>query len=115
MKWFVIPALAAVLALCVNAAADLSGTWKGSMETPMGKTEVTITVDPGAALTGKVALAEYGGAIENARVEGDRLSFEVNIEHGKLVFEGTVAGDAMKYSVTGTRGDQYSLVCNRQK
>ena len=35
-------------------AADLAGTWKGSMETQMGNTEVTITFQPGAALAGTV-------------------------------------------------------------
>jgi len=95
-------------------AADLAGTWKGSMETQMGKTAVTITIQPGGALAGKVQAGEFEAPIENARVAGDKISFEMTIEHGKLTYDGTVAGDEMKLNVTGTQGDRYALVCKRQ-
>jgi hypothetical protein len=36
------------------AAADLAGVWKGTMETQIGPAETTITIDPGAALAGKL-------------------------------------------------------------
>ena len=48
-------------------------------------------------------------------MDGDKISFEANIEPGKLAFEGTVAGDEMKLNMTGTQGTKYSLLCNRQK
>src|SRR5438067_1547644 len=96
-------------------ATELTGTWKGSMETQMGKTDVTITLKPGAAFAGEVNIAEYVAQIEKARLDGDRLAFEINIEHGKVGFDGTVGGDEMKFTVTGTQGDKYSLICKRQK
>lgn len=96
-------------------AADLAGMWKGSMETQMGITEVTITVQPGSALAGKVQVGEYEAPIENAKVSGDKISFEINIEHGKMMYDGTVAGDEMKLNVTGTQGNKYKLICKRQK
>jgi hypothetical protein len=96
-------------------AGDLAGTWKGSMETQMGSTGVIITVQPGAALAGKVQAGEYEAPIENAKVEGDKISFESNFTPGKVTYEGTVAGDEMKLNVTGTQGDKYTLVCKRQK
>ena len=113
-KLLTIMAMTAMMTFSLNAA-DLVGTWKGSMETQMGKTEVTIAITPGATLAGKVTLAEYEGRIENAKQDGDKVSFDVNLEHGKIAFAGTVAGDEMKFTVTGTRGDDYLLVCKRQK
>ena len=114
MRLVLIVAIIAMVSFCLSAA-DLSGTWKGSMETQMGKTDVTITVTPGAALGGKVNVGEYEAPIEKAKVDGDRLAFEINIEHGKVAFEGTAGGDEMKLTVTGTQGDKYSLICKRQK
>jgi len=96
-------------------AADLAGTWRGSMNTQMGQTGIAIIFQPGTALTGKVEAGEYGGPIEDAKLEGDNISFVANIGPGTLKFKGTVAGDEMKLAVTGTQGDQYKLVCKRQK
>ena len=103
------------MATCSLIAADLAGTWKGSMETQMGQTAVTITIQPGAALAGTVQAGEYDAPIENAQVAGDRISFETNFGPGKVTFDGTVAGDELKLNVTGTQGDKYTLICKRQK
>ncbi|MGJ5815273.1 hypothetical protein [Paludibaculum fermentans] len=104
-----------VLAALSLSAADLAGAWRGSMETQMGVSDVVITIQPGAALAGKVKAGEYEAAIEKGRVDGEKIAFEMNIEHGKIRYEGTVAGDEMKLNVTGIQGDKYLLVCKRQK
>ena len=104
----------AAMTLSLNAA-DLAGTWKGSMETQIGETQVTITLQPGTALVGKVKAGEYEASIEKSKLDGDKIYFEINIEPGKVTYEGTVAGDEMKLNVTGTQGDKYSLICKRQK
>jgi hypothetical protein len=109
-----ITAIAAMMAITLNAA-DVAGTWKGSMETQSGTMDTTITIRPGAALAGNVKAGEYEGAIENGKVDGDKISFEININPGKVTYRGTVAGDEMKLNVTGTQGNQYTLVCKRQK
>jgi hypothetical protein len=114
MRLLSIIAICAIATLCLNAA-DLAGTWKGSMQTQMGDTEVAITFRPGAALAGTVVIAQYEAPIEKAKSDGDKISFEINIEPGRLTFEGTVAGDGMKLNVTGTQGDKYLVVCKRQK
>lgn len=114
MRLLLILAIAAMVTLTLNAA-DLAGAWKGSMETQMGATGVTITIQPGAALAGKVKAGEYEVPMEKARLDGNRISFEMNVEHGKVTYEGTVTGDEMKLNVTGTQGDKYSLICKRQK
>ena len=96
-------------------AADVAGTWKGSMETQMGPTEVIITFQPGAALAGRIKAGEYEAPIDNAKLADDSISFEMNIEPGKVTYEGTVAGDEMRLNVTGTQGNKYKLICKRQK
>jgi hypothetical protein len=114
VKLLLFIAIMTVVTFGLNAT-ELAGTWKGSMETQMGKTDVTITLTPGTALAGKVNVGEYEAPIEKAKLDGNGLAFEINIEHGKVAFDGTVGGDEIKFTVTGTQGDKYSLVCKRQK
>jgi hypothetical protein len=97
------------------AAADLAGTWKGSMQTQTGESQVVITIQPGPGLAGKIKLADYDGTIEKGQLAGDKISFETTIEPGKVSFEGTVTADQMELNVIGTQGDQYKLICVRQK
>ena len=114
MRTLLIMAIAATVALGLPAA-DVAGTWKGSMETQMGTTGVTITLQSGAPITGKVQIGEYDSPIEKAEVDGDKIGFEINIGPGKVSFQGTVSGDDLKFNVAGTQGSQYTLVCKRQK
>ena len=95
-------------------AADLVGSWKGSMTTQGGETAVTITIRPGAALAGKVQAGEYEAEIENGKVSGDEISFEMKIGPGTVMYQGTVSGSEIKFDVTGTQGDKYKLTCTRQ-
>ncbi len=114
MRWMFILAMAAVAVFRLDAA-DVAGSWKGTLDTQMGAMEVAITFTSQAPLAGRVQAGEYQGTIEKARLDGNRISFEANIEPGKLVFEGTVDADEMKLAMTGTQGTKYSLVCRRQK
>jgi hypothetical protein len=107
--------LCSVVAAVPAAAADIAGVWKGTMETPIGPTETTITIEPGAALAGKVQLATYEARIEQGKIDGDAISFQIAIEPGTIAYAGTVKGDEMTLEVTGTRGDKMSLVAKRQK
>jgi hypothetical protein len=97
-------------------AADLEGVWKGSIDTQGGTVEMTFVLQPGPVLAGVVKSNQFGEApIQKAKVEGDKISFEINITVGKLAFEGTVMGDDMNLAVTGTQGDKYNLNCKRLK
>ena len=40
--------------------------------------------------------------------------FEVAFQRGPISYEGTVAGDEMKLDVTGTTGNQMTLVARQQ-
>lgn len=114
MRLLLIIAIAAMMTFSLSAA-DLAGAWKGSMDTQMGATEVVITIQPGTALAGKVKAGDYSAPITNAKAEGDKVSFEIQIDPGTVAYEGVVSGDEMRLNVTGTQGNKYVLVCKRQK
>ena len=109
--------LTVVLALAVAVfAADIVGTWKGTLETPMGPMENTIVLEAkGASLTGSVKTDFFEAKVENGKLDGDKVSFEINIEFGKLVYEGTLDGDDLKLNVTGPDGSKIPLNAKRQK
>ncbi len=83
MRLLLIITIAAMVTISL-IAGDLAGTWKGSMETQMGATDVTITFQPGAALAGRVKAGEYEAPIENARLAENKIYFEINIDPGKV-------------------------------
>ncbi len=76
MKWLLILfALFAATAM----AADVTGTWKGSAETPNGTIERTFVfkVD-GTTLTGETSSEMLGTSkIKDGKVDGDNLSFSI--------------------------------------
>jgi hypothetical protein len=114
MRLCLIVAIAAMMTLTLTAA-DVAGTWKGTMETQMGPVEATITIQAGEALAGTVKMAEFEGKMEKAKLEGDKISFEINIQFGTISYDGTVSGDEMKLDVTGTTGNKMTLIAKRQK
>lgn len=85
----------AVLALAVAAsAADISGTWKGTAQTPAGTTERTFNfkVD-GNKLTGDTTSDMFGkSTIDDGKIDGDTITFTVTID---------VQGNQAKISYTG--------------
>jgi hypothetical protein len=102
MKWLL--CLMAIFA-CTASAADISGNWKGTAETPNGTVERTFVfkVD-GHKLTGETNSARFGkSTIEDGKVDGDDLSFSltVNVQgtEGKVVYKGKVDGDTIKFTV----------------
>jgi hypothetical protein len=88
----------------VAAAADITGTWKASIETPNGARETTFVFKAdGDKLTGTVAGGRGGEApIENGKIKGDDVSFTVTRKFQdrefKMEYKGKVDGDMMKLS-----------------
>ena len=102
MKWFLL--LLALFALTA-AAADVSGTWKGSAQTPNGTVERTFVfkVD-GNKLTGETTSDMFGkSVIEDGKVDGDDISFTITVNvqgnEGKVNYKGHVDGDQIKFTV----------------
>src|SRR5579863_9406309 len=103
MKWLV-AVLAFTLALTA-LAADITGTWKGSADTPMGTVERTFVFkQDGGKLTGETSSNMFGkSTIEDGKVDGDSISFTVTINYQgndvKINYTGKVSGDEIKFHV----------------
>ncbi|MGA3094874.1 MAG: hypothetical protein ABSF25_00335 [Bryobacteraceae bacterium] len=110
--------LLAVLALSAFAA-DITGTWKGTIDTPGGAFDNTFILKAdGATLTGTLQGGPGGELkIEEGKIDGDKVSFVVNMEFGKLSYTGAVSGDDLKLKVTFGGGDMppMEINCKRAK
>jgi hypothetical protein len=112
--------LLAIVALAALAADTISGTWKGTIETPGGSFENTFILKAdGAKLTGTLQGGPGGELkIEEGKIDGDKVSFAVNMDFGKLSYTGAVSGDDLKLKVTfGGGGDMppMDINCKRVK
>jgi len=102
MKWLLF-----AVALCGFQAwaADISGVWKGSAETPNGTVERTFVFKvEGARLTGETTSNIFGkSAIEDGKIDGDNVSFTITVKmqdnEAKANYKGKVAGDQIKFTV----------------
>src|SRR6266540_1229656 len=106
MKWLLV--LVALFAITASAA-DISGTWKASVQTQNGPMDTVFVfkVDEGK-VTGTTFLGQMGESpISEGKVEGDTLTFAVvrNGPNGefRINYSGKVSGDEMniKASVVG--------------
>jgi hypothetical protein len=101
--------LAALFGLSV-AAADITGTWKGTAETPNGTIERTFVFrQEGTKLTGETISQRTGKSeIREGKVEGDKVSFTVNMNFQgndvKVNYTGTVSGDEIKFRAEAAEG-----------
>lgn len=99
-------ALFAMFALSA-VAADISGTWKGTAEGPNGSMERTFTfkVD-GTKLIGDAVSPMFGkSVIENGKVEGDSVSFQLTVKFQdnemKISYSGKASGNEMALTAKG--------------
>ena len=107
--------VALLLSTSIVCAASIDGTWKGTMETPMGAMENSITLKAdGANLTGSVKTELFESKIENATLKGDKVSFAITMDFGTLKYDGTLAGDGLNFTVTGPDGSPTELKTKRQ-
>jgi autotransporter translocation and assembly factor TamB len=103
VKWLV-PLTILVFSL-IAAATDVTGTWKGTAQTPAGSTERTFNfkVD-GNKLTGDTSSDVFGkSVIEDGTVDGDNISFTLTISfqgnEAKVNYKGKVKGDQIDFTV----------------
>ena len=107
-----------VLFAMTLSAADVTGKWKATMETPHGKITRTFTFkQDGAIVTGQTVSDKFGKAkIENGKIEGDVLSFNVTVifEVGslKVSFTGKVQGDEIKMTAAAS-GDTLEFTAKK--
>jgi hypothetical protein len=110
--------LLAALALTASAA-DVSGTWKGTAETPNGTVERTFVFKQnGDKLTGETSSEMLGKSIiEDGKVDGDAISFTITAkfqdQEVKLRYSGKVAGNEMKLHVESDAGFNIDYTAKR--
>jgi hypothetical protein len=79
-------------------AADVTGNWKATAEGPNGTMERTLTLKAdGGKLTGETVSSFVGkSVIENGKVDGDAISFEITAKiqdnEMKIQYKGKVTG-----------------------
>jgi hypothetical protein len=94
-----------VVAMGLAFGADVSGKWKGSIETPNGPLEQTFTfkVD-GANLTGGVSSQFGENPISEGKVDGDNISFIVvfkfEANEFRIAHKGKLTGEELKLDVS---------------
>jgi hypothetical protein len=110
MKKFLLVCAGLAIALTSATAfgADLTGTWSGEMAGQDGGTfrlSYTFKQD-GAKLTGSVK-SPQGDLIPIAdgKVDGDKVSFNLNVNGTKIWHEGTISGDTIKLTTKTDASD----------
>jgi hypothetical protein len=97
----------------VALAADVTGKWVGSVDTPNGALELTYELKTeGEAVTGTVASAMGSLPISNGKLVGDAFTFDVVFEAMTIKHECkvSVAGDEIAVKSTGDWGTSEYVV-----
>jgi hypothetical protein len=112
-------ALFAIFALSA-VAADISGTWKGTAEGPNGSMERTFTFKvEGTKLTGEAVSPMFGkSVIENGKVDGDSVSFQLTVKFQdnelKISYAGKASGNEMALTAKGAGDMVMEWKCKKQ-
>ncbi len=101
---FVLSVSILVLSVCATAA-DVTGKWMATYETPGGMREATYDLKAeGDQLTGKVITSRGDSEIQEGRVSGDEISFVriLNLQDRELrmLHKGKVSGDEIQFTVS---------------
>ena len=97
-----------MLGAATAMAADLTGTWTGTANTPDGGgMQLTFTFkQDGATLTGSVQLPGNDPiAISNGKVDGDKFTFDDSFNGITIHHDCTVNGDTIKMTTKSDSGD----------
>ena len=105
MRALLLGTLAVLFVSMPASAATVDGKWTGTLETPMGAIPVSYDFKAdGATLMGTTGTPDGGQmAIKNGKVDGDKISFSVDLDFGGMAFTlsytGVVSADQIK--ITG--------------
>lgn len=123
MKRILYASVAALLLGMVSliSAADATGKWTAEMPGRQGNTmkqTFTFKVD-GATLTGTVSGRNGDTPIENGKVDGDTITFEVtrsfNGNSFTTKYTGKVSDDKLTLSYPSRNGDTREVTATREK
>lgn len=100
-------------ALAVSKGADVSGKWVGEIAGRGGSSTVTFTfkASSGSSFTGTLATARGEVPISQGKIDGDRISFSVEVagRGGSPVetrYEGRIRADVIELSAESGRGSR---------
>jgi hypothetical protein len=116
VRFFMIVAFAAAA-----FAADVDGKWKATYESPDGqKRDSTFDFKAdGSTLNGTVSSARGETKIQDGKVEGDNITFNVvrnfNGQDFKIGYKGKLAGDEIKMTVSFGQDRTFDMVAKREK
>lgn len=107
--FFLCAAMVMMLIPAKMHAADITGAWTASMQSPDGSGGMQITFtfkQDGDKLTGSVD-AGQGGSMEisNGKVDGDHFTFDVSFNGMTIHHDCTVDGDQIKMTTKSDSGD----------
>ncbi len=120
MRTILRSALVGIFAFALTAfAADVTGTWKGQIEGRRGPQDVTFTfMQSGNTLTGSINNGRGDQQISDGKVDGDNISFVVNLEFNgnsvKQEYKGAVSGSEIKFTRSGGRGNPVEFTAKKQ-
>jgi hypothetical protein len=96
------------------SSADLSGPWEALFKADDG-TEMTLKFDlkiDGEKLSGTVDSPQGGAKIDNGKVVGNDVSFDVDFNGNTITHKGKVEGKEIKLKVNGF-GAEWDIVLKR--
>jgi hypothetical protein len=99
-------------------AADVNGTWQGTMETPFGEMENTVILKFDSLkqkLTGRVKSEMFDEKIKKASLKDDKVTFIIDIGFGIMTYEGLLSENELKFKVIGPDGNPTELICTKKK
>jgi hypothetical protein len=120
MHAFVRVLLTAVFAVG-GFAAEVDGKWKAVFETPNGQKLESIFdfKAEGSTLNGTVSSTRGESKIQDGKVEGDTITFNVvrnfNGQDFKMGYKGKLAADEIKMTVSFGEDRTFDMVAKREK
>jgi hypothetical protein len=93
-------------------AADIDGKWSGTitgMDIPI---EFKFKAE-GEKLTGVHIINEQETAIENGKIDGDKISFSVTLDFGKFEHKGVISDDQIKMTYDDGSGQSGEIIVKK--
>jgi hypothetical protein len=97
------------------ASGGIAGKWKMSANSSGGR-QYDVQLDlaqEGGKITGTASVPDGSAPIEEAKLDGDQLTFKISNGEGVYSLKLTVAGNAMKGSYTGPNNETGKVNANR--
>jgi hypothetical protein len=97
-----------------RSAVDLTGKWRGKVETPDGPAEIVYTFElrdgkPSGTVSSPMGVAP----LTNITIDGNRVAFESDLGDFTIKRRGTVVGDTMQLTVS-INGNEVSATFTRE-